>query len=251
MPETDDLALPCCRCGRPAALGPHGEGGHHEREDGTPKGMGGVGSKGKEPDQYPLCAEHHRDRHLKKFSLLRNGDFISTLSPDGRVQSERALTVKEDSPDPRYWSDEKLAMMIAQALERAADMVQIVAQCAYEWQRRYGYGERWAERLAEFVRDYTGQTRGYSARQLEYWAKEYPIFKDRPDDWKLLSGRIAHTIASDANPEEAIEIATGALLDSPRQAVVETLRERQGKEPPEMCTCEECGNVHRRKKERG
>jgi hypothetical protein len=236
---TTDTTTVCMRCGRPAV--PE----HHQPEDRSSKGMGGTAV---EPQRVSLCREHHEALHAKKFKLILNGDFVSTATLDGHVQSERALTVKEDSPDPRYWSDEKLAMLIAQALERAADMVQVVAQCAYEWQRRYGYGERWAERLAEFVRDYTGQTRGYSPRQLEYWAKEYPIFKDRPDDWKLLSGRISHAIATDADPDEAIEIATGALLDNPRQAVVERLRERQGRVPPEMCECDSCGNVHRRKK---
>ena len=238
---TTDITLPCARCGQPAALGPHGEGEHHEPS----KKMGGTVV---EPPQVPLCRDCHNALHAKKFRIVINGDFVSTATLDGHVQSERALVVKDEAEDSRYWSDEKLAMMIAQALERAADMVQVVAQCAYEWQRRYGYGERWAERLAEFVRDYTGQTRGYSARQLEYWAKEFPLFRDRPDDWKLLSGRISHTVISDEDPEEAIEIATAARLDGqPVQAVVETLRERQGKEAPEWCVCSECGNRHRKK----
>jgi len=237
---TTDLSIPCVRCGRPASVGPTGEGEHHVIN----RSLGGEGGP-----MAPLCREHHQAVHAKKFRLMVNGDFVSTVSPDGHVQTERALVVREDSPDPRYWSDEKLAMMIAQALERASEMVWIVGQCAYEWQRRYGYGERWAERLAEFVRDYTGQTRGYSVRQLEYWAKEWPLFKDRPDDWKLLSGRLAHTVASDADPEQAIEIATAARLDGePVRAVVETLRERQGRGPPEWCICT-CGNKHRKKGE--
>ena len=235
---TTDISLPCIRCGRPAALGPHGEGEHHEPS----KGMGGTAE---EPEQVALCRACHDAFHGKRFRLLINGDFVSTVSPTGMVQSERALVVKEDSPDPRYWSDEKLAMMIAQALERAADMIYVVGQCAYEWQRRYGYGDKWAERLAEFVRDYTGHTRGYSPRQLEYWANEYPIFKDKPDDWKLLAGRIAHTIASDENPQEAMGLATVSLLaGKPRMAVVEELRERQGKEPPEKHECPLCGHLH-------
>ena len=237
---TTDSTIPCARCGRPASLGPIGEGEHHV----IPRSQGGGGGP-----TAPLCRQCHSDLHdRKKFRIVLNGPFVSTVSPDGRVQSERALVLNDQDDDPRFWTDEKLAMMIAQALERAADMVQVVAQCAYEWQRRYGYGERWAERLAEFVRDYTGQTRGYSARQLEYWAKEFPLFRDRPDDWKLLSGRISHTVISDEDPEEAIEIATAARLDGqPVQAVVETLRERQGKEAPEWCVCSECGNRHRKK----
>jgi hypothetical protein len=201
-----------------------------------------------EPPQVPLCRDCHNALHAKKFRVVINGDFVSTATLDGHVQSERALVIRDEAEDPRYWSDEKLAVLIAQALERAADMIYVVGQCAYEWQRRYGYGENWAEELAAFVREETGQTRGYSARQLQYWAKEFPAFKDRPDDWKLLAGRIAHTIASDTNPAEAMEIATVSLLaGKPRMAVVETLRERQGKEPAEKCTCGTCGNVHNRK----
>jgi hypothetical protein len=239
---TIDATEVCKRCGMPAT--PE----HHAPPGRSSIGMGGTSDPEKEDWRVPLCRSCHEALHAKKFHLMRNGDFVSTVAPDGRVQSERALVVKEDSPDPRYWSDEKLAMMIAQALERAADMVQVVAQCAYEWQRRYGYADRWAERLVEFVRDYTGQTRGYSVRQMEYWAKEWPLFKDRPDDWKLLSGRIAHTVASDENPNEAIALATVARLDGqPVAAVVETLRERRGLEALEYCVCDACGNRHRRK----
>jgi hypothetical protein len=176
-----------------------------------------------------------------------NGDFVSTVSPDGRVQSERALVVNDKADDARYWSDEWLAVYTAQALENAADMIWEVMRCAYEWQRRYGYGEHWAERLVEFIKRYTGE-RGCSVREVQYLAGEWPKYKDHKEEWRLHRGRISHLVASDENPEEAMSVATVALLEGqPRMAVVETLRERRGLEPREKCQCPECGNVHNRK----
>jgi rubredoxin len=236
MPEIDNT-LVCVRCGRPARAE------HHHPE----KGMGGATGHVQVPD-VSLCRECHSALHAKKFRLVVNGDFVSTVTTDGHVQSERALVVREDSPDPRYWSDAKLAMMIAQAMTRAVDMLLIAAQCAYEWQRRYGYGENWSERLSEFIRDTTGYAKNTAPRTLRGLAAQWPIFKDDPEAFQLLSGRIANEIVSDPNPKEAIELATVARLDGqPVQAVVETLRERQGKQPVESCTCPLCGCVHRRR----
>jgi phage N-6-adenine-methyltransferase len=179
-----------------------------------------------------LCRDCHSALHLKKFRLMVNGDFVSTLAPDGRVQSERALVVREDAEDSRYWSDEKLAMMIAQAMTRAADMLLIAARCAYEWQRRYGYGEEWSERLAEFIRDQTGYAKNTAPRQLRGLAAQWPHFKDNPEAFQLLTGRIADQIPSDPDPQEAIDLATVAKLDGmPVRAIVESLKERQGKLP--------------------
>ena len=234
---TIDATEKCVVCGQDAA--PE----HHEPF----RSQGGT-----EADRYYLCRRCHEERHAEKWRLVPNGDFVSSVAPDGRVRTERALVANNDSQDTRYWTDDFLVMYAGQALERMADMAWEVVRCAFEFRRRYYYREDWANRLAQLIRDNTGLTRGYSARQLYDWATQYPAFKDNPDDWRLLQGRLSRAVAQDDNPQEAMGVATVARLDGqPVAAVVETLRERQGREPVEMCecTCDECGAVvkHRRK----
>lgn len=211
---------------------------------------------GTDEDRYALCRKCHEQRHRNEWRLLINGEFISSVRPDGTVRSERAIMVKEDSPDPRYWSDTKIVGMVGQGLGRIGQLLLQVGESCHEYWRRYHYQENWAEDLSARVAREWGPQPGYSSRNLRYLAEQYPYYKEHPEDWLLQRGQIARLIPGDPDPEEAIEVATMARLDGqPVAAVVDTLRERQGKEPPEMCVghCDECGAEvkHRRKKERG
>lgn len=238
------LSVPCARCGRPSA--PHGE--HHHRPEWGPvgKGMGGTHDH---LERIPTCREHHEEVHLRVFTFMVVGDFVSTWA-DGHCQSERALTVNDSHQDKRYWSDEQLGLLWAQLDERAVGLFAGQCEVAWQFKCRIGWGEGWAEQCAHTLVQAGVKANPGLKRRIEERASLWTTFKDNWEDFQTLGPTICIAVAESDDPEGSLNYAAAAYLGDGKRAKDVAAEVRRG-EPKEIeyCECPECGNKHRRKKE--
>lgn len=237
------VSLPCVRCGRPASASKGGE--HHHPH----KGMGGQGVKVPEHGRVPLCRDHHTGPegvHNGAFAIELVGDIARTME-GGVCASRRAVVVREEDPDPSYWSDEKLAAQWRYSEENALDALFDQCQAAWLFYERYHWQPQWYDRVAEMLSEYSG--RFVHPRRVYERVKVWEAFRDRREDYEYLGTRVAIAVAEDPDHEKALGYAILARDDGARSAeIVEALRaKRQEREylPAERHECPLCHNLHR------
>lgn len=229
-------ALPCIRCG--ADSNPE----HHD----PPKGMGGQGVKVEEHPRVPLCRAHHREVHEGGFSLKLSGEIARTYY--GEVQmSERAIVVKDDVDDMRYWSDKRLCNEWDEAEEDALESLRRQCHAAWGFYQRYRWAEKWYERAAEILTENTGR--------LIHWRRVYErvnlwlAFQGHWQDIDYLGKNLAIAVAENGVPADALEIALSAKdsghSSGDARAIVRTRDHGRALTPPAKHDCPACGASHR------
>lgn len=214
---------PCCVCGKAS------DDLHHE----PPKGAGGA------PEWIgtliPLCRLHHQERHTGQLSFKVDNGIVTGYLSEVQI-FERAVGCDDLSPDPRYWSDEQLCHAWAEAESQA--MGNLIRQCEVAWQfwRRYGWADKWYERAAQMLTDYTGTYVHW--RRVYERVRLYERFNDRWQDYELLGANLSIAVAESHNPE-ALEIAVAAKEKGLR--VSDAVALVKGKEPEDRVPCDACG----------
>jgi len=175
------------------------------------------------------------------------GDFVSTWA-GGHCQSERALTVNDGHADKRYWSDEYLALLWAQADERAVPLFAIQCEVAYFFKCRYGWGQAWAEQCVHILLGAGVKANPGLKRRIEERANLWVTFKDNWNDYLNLGPTICIAVAESEDPKASLNYAADAYLGGGKRAKDVAAEVRRG-ELKEIvyCVCRECSNSHRRK----
>lgn len=210
------------------------------------KGMGGTHDH---LERVPLCREHHEEVHLRRFTLMVVGDFVSTWA-GGHCQSERALTVNDGHADKRYWSDEYLALLWVQADERAVPLYAIQCEVAYHFKCRGGWGENWAGQYAHALVQAGAKANPGLKRRIEERANVWPVFgiEGKWDDFHVLGPTICIAVAESEDPKASLNYAADAYLGGGKRAKDVAAEVRRGElKDIVYCVCRECGNRHRRK----
>lgn len=176
-----DLHLTCLRCGAPAALGPYGEGEHHEPIGRSSKGAGGTSDAVTEHLMLPFCRKCHRDRHLKEFTVERigdgkvkiterNGKVSIAARPDPMTETEvgefalaypynqgGAMTLRDAAQRLPYCEDRVLADLWHCGSIRQDEGKALEALAARAFRMRYAqYGQDWYGKAARYIGDETG-----------------------------------------------------------------------------------------------
>lgn len=202
-----------------------------------------------EHPRVPLCRTHYNSVHEGSLAILINGPFATVLEA-GVPATERAIVPDDQAEDSRYWTDERLAGLWDSADTTA--LAALAAQCrvAHEFWRRYSWKERWYDEAAQYISSKIG--RFVHWRRVYERAHCFTVFKDRWEDYEFLGARLSITVAEDAEPDEALEIAKVARANEYTVAdTVAMVRQRdraRAAEPPEMHECPDCGARHRVKK---
>lgn len=204
MPELD-ITIPCVHCGQ------RGE-QHHHREGTGPvgKGSGGLGPHEHLPT-IPLCRPAHTLVHMGKLRLS-----LVALAPYFRDQRrevacgwegdrllfERGFDECDGDPDPRFWTDDRLANDWVEGDDHAKRFI------GFQFSRRYASFDQWERRVVEIILDKTGEYAHW--RRIEENAALYRVFWNRWHRAEAIGSTLALAVAKSADPEKSLVIADAA-----------------------------------------